>query len=151
MECRKLCAGCNPANENRRMDATTCEPLGTDDAYLPFTILTEYGSSSTTTHQGSNDDQRWFGDSVPVSWLVKVALDRPYTFIVMALMILIFGPLAAIRTPTDIFPNIGIPVIGVEFGYTDVPIAEFKPDRLIAHMRELPAAVESLALHQNSI
>ena len=37
----------------------------------------------------------------------------------------------------------GIPVIGVEFGYTDVPIAELKPDRLIDHMRELPAAVES--------
>ena len=39
----------------------------------------------------------------------------------------------------------GIPVIGVEFGYTDIPIAELKPDRLIGHMRELPAAVESLA------
>src|ERR1700733_1096911 len=38
----------------------------------------------------------------------------------------------------------GIPVIGVEFGYTDVPIAELKPDRLIGHMRELPAAVNSL-------
>jgi CzcA family heavy metal efflux pump len=52
-----------------------------------------------------------------MTWLVKVALDRPYTFIVMALMILIFGPLAAIRTPTDIFPNIGIPVVGVAFSY----------------------------------
>ena len=39
----------------------------------------------------------------------------------------------------------GIPVIGVEFGYTEVPIADLKPDRLIGHMRELPAAVESLA------
>jgi phosphoglycolate phosphatase len=39
----------------------------------------------------------------------------------------------------------GIPVIGVEFGYTDVPIAELKPDRLIGHMRELPDAVSSLA------
>ncbi|HEY0327933.1 MAG TPA: phosphoglycolate phosphatase [Rhodopseudomonas sp.] len=38
----------------------------------------------------------------------------------------------------------GIPVIGVEFGYTDVPIAELKPDRLIGHMRDLPAAVASL-------
>src|ERR1700688_1475994 len=38
----------------------------------------------------------------------------------------------------------GIPVIGVEFGYTEVPIAELKPDRLIGHMRELPAAVENL-------
>jgi CzcA family heavy metal efflux pump len=53
-----------------------------------------------------------------MTWLVKVALDRPYTFIVMALMILIFGPLAALRTPTDIFPNIGIPVIGVAFNYS---------------------------------
>jgi phosphoglycolate phosphatase len=44
----------------------------------------------------------------------------------------------------------GIPVIGVEFGYTDVPIAELKPDRLIGHMRELPAAVEALMLHRNS-
>jgi phosphoglycolate phosphatase len=39
----------------------------------------------------------------------------------------------------------GIPVIGVEFGYTDVPIAELRPDRLIGHMRELPWAVGSLA------
>jgi phosphoglycolate phosphatase len=38
----------------------------------------------------------------------------------------------------------GIPVIGVEFGYTEVPIADLKPDRLIGHMRELPAAVEAL-------
>ena len=38
----------------------------------------------------------------------------------------------------------GIPVIGVEFGYTEIPIADLKPDRLIGHMRDLPAAVESL-------
>ena len=58
------------------------------------------------------------GDGSAMTWLVKVALDRPYTFIVMALMILIFGPLAAFRTPTDIFPNIGIPVLGVAFNYS---------------------------------
>ena len=40
----------------------------------------------------------------------------------------------------------GVPVIGVGFGYTDVPIADLKPDRLINHMRELPEAVVSLAL-----
>src|SRR3990170_897641 len=43
----------------------------------------------------------------------------------------------------------GIPVIGVEFGYTEVPIADLKPDRLISHMRDLPAAVESLMLQRN--
>jgi phosphoglycolate phosphatase len=37
-------------------------------------------------------------------------------------------------------------VIGVEFGYTDVPIADLKPDRLISHMRELPAAVRGLTV-----
>jgi phosphoglycolate phosphatase len=45
----------------------------------------------------------------------------------------------------------GVPVIGVEFGYTEVPIANLKPDRLISHMRDLPAAVESLMLQRNSI
>jgi phosphoglycolate phosphatase len=43
----------------------------------------------------------------------------------------------------------GIPVICVEFGYTEVPIADLKPDRLINHMRELPAAVEGLMLQRN--
>ena len=38
----------------------------------------------------------------------------------------------------------GVPVIGVTFGYTDVPIADLKPDRLIEHMRDLPAAVDAL-------
>ena len=45
--------------------------------------------------------------------LVRIALSRPYTFIVLALLILIVGPLAALRTPTDIFPDIRIPVISV--------------------------------------
>lgn len=44
----------------------------------------------------------------------------------------------------------GIPVIGVEFGYTEIPIADLKPDRLINHMKELPAAVESLMVRRNS-
>ena len=43
-------------------------------------------------------------------WIVKIALDRPYTFIVMALLILLISPLVISRTPTDIFPNVNIPV-----------------------------------------
>jgi phosphoglycolate phosphatase len=43
----------------------------------------------------------------------------------------------------------GIPVIGVEFGYSEVPIADLKPDRLIHHMRELPAVVEALMPQRN--
>ena len=41
--------------------------------------------------------------------IVKLALRRPYTFVVMAVLILIFGVASALRTPTDIFPNINIP------------------------------------------
>ena len=44
----------------------------------------------------------------------------------------------------------GVPVIGVEFGYTEVPIADLKPDRLIRHMDELPGAVHSLMLQRSS-
>ena len=46
-------------------------------------------------------------------WIVKVALNRPYTFVVLAILIAIFGSLSAVRTPTDIFPNINIPVVAV--------------------------------------
>jgi multidrug efflux pump subunit AcrB len=49
--------------------------------------------------------------------IIRVALQRPLTFIVLALAILIFGTLAWIRTPTDIFPNIGVPVIATVWGY----------------------------------
>ena len=52
-----------------------------------------------------------------MTWIVRVALERPYTFIVLALLIVIFGPIAALKMPTDIFPNIGVPVIGVAFNY----------------------------------
>jgi len=53
--------------------------------------------------------------------VVGVALKRPYTFVVMALLLLILGPLAAFKTPTDIFPEIRIPVIAVAWSYTGLP------------------------------
>ncbi|WP_448102809.1 efflux RND transporter permease subunit [Luteibacter jiangsuensis] len=53
--------------------------------------------------------------------IVRIALTRPYTFVVLALLILIVGPLAALRTPTDIFPDIKIPVIAVVWQYTGLP------------------------------
>ena len=54
-------------------------------------------------------------------WIVWIALSRPYTFIVLALMLLIIGPLAIMRTPTDIFPDINIPVVSVVWSYTGLP------------------------------
>jgi multidrug efflux pump subunit AcrB len=51
-------------------------------------------------------------------WIVKLALNRPYTFIVLALLIFVLSPLVILRTPTDIFPDIDIPVISVAWTYT---------------------------------
>ena len=51
-------------------------------------------------------------------WIVKIALDRPYTFIVLAILILIAAPVVILNTPTDIFPNIDIPVISIAWQYT---------------------------------
>lgn len=53
--------------------------------------------------------------------VVRLALARPYTFIVMSILILLFGAISILRTPTDIFPNIGIPVISVIWTYTGLP------------------------------
>ena len=53
--------------------------------------------------------------------LVRIALRRPYTFVVLAILILIIGPLSALKTPTDIFPDIRIPVISVVWQYTGLP------------------------------
>jgi multidrug efflux pump subunit AcrB len=53
--------------------------------------------------------------------LVRIALNRPYTFIVAALLIFLLGALAALRMPVDIFPSINIPIIGVAFQYTGLP------------------------------
>jgi multidrug efflux pump subunit AcrB len=53
--------------------------------------------------------------------LVRIALSRPYTFIVAALLILLIGTLAALRMPVDIFPSINIPIIGVAFQYQGLP------------------------------
>ena len=51
-------------------------------------------------------------------WIVRLALDRPYTFIVLALLILILSPLIILGTATDIFPNVNIPVVAVVWSYT---------------------------------
>jgi CzcA family heavy metal efflux pump len=79
-----------------------------------------------------------------MTWLVKVALERPYTFIVMALLILIFGPLAAVRTPTDIFPNIGIPVVGVAFTYSGLPPDEMGARIMAPYERILSTTVNDV-------
>ena len=79
-----------------------------------------------------------------MTWIVKVALDRPYTFIVMALLILIFGPLAAIKTPTDIFPNIKVPVIAVSFTYSNISPEEMAGRMIAPYERILSSNVNDI-------
>jgi multidrug efflux pump subunit AcrB len=61
--------------------------------------------------------------------IVRIALRRPYTFVVLALLLLIIGPLAASRTPVDIFPEIRIPIIAVVWNFTGLP-----PDEMAGRM-----------------
>ena len=57
--------------------------------------------------------------------LVRIALSRPLTFIVMALLIVLIGPLAALKTPVDILPDINIPVIAVVWQYQGLPDIDY--------------------------
>jgi len=63
-------------------------------------------------------------------WIVQLALRRPYTFVVMSILILIMGGLAIVRTPTDIFPNINIPVVSIIWTYNGLT-PEDMSDRII--------------------
>ena len=76
--------------------------------------------------------------------VVGVALKRPYTFVVMALLLLILGPLAALRTPTDIFPEIRIPVIAVAWSYTGLPPDQMAGRITTAFQRVLTTTVNDI-------
>ena len=79
-----------------------------------------------------------------MTWIVKVALERPLTFIVMVLLILIFGPMAASKMAVDIFPNIGIPVIGVAFQYTGLSPDEMAKRIITPYERILTTTVNDI-------
>ena len=59
-------------------------------------------------------------------WIVRLALSRPYTFIVMALVIVLLTPVVLLRTPTDIFPDINIPVISLVWNYAGLQPQEME-------------------------
>ncbi len=76
--------------------------------------------------------------------IVRVALQRPYTFAVLALLLLIIGPLAAMRTPTDIFPEIRIPVIAVAWQYTGLPPEQMAGRITTLYQRSLTTTVNDI-------
>lgn len=77
-------------------------------------------------------------------WIIRVALDRPYTFIVLALLILIASPVVISRTPTDIFPNINIPVIAVGWQYTGLNPEEIEGRLTTPYERVLTTTVDNI-------
>jgi multidrug efflux pump subunit AcrB len=77
-------------------------------------------------------------------WIVRLALRRPYTFVVMALLILILGPLVIYNTPTDVFPDINIPVISVIWSYTGLSADEMASRIVVGYERGLTATVNDI-------
>ena len=77
-------------------------------------------------------------------WIIRVALNRPYTFIVLALLILILSPVVILRTPTDIFPSINIPVIAVAWTYTGLSPEETEGRITTVYERVLTTTVDNI-------
>jgi multidrug efflux pump subunit AcrB len=77
-------------------------------------------------------------------WIVRLALQRPYTFVVMALLILILGPLAIYSTPVDIFPNIDIPVIAISWQYNGLSAEEMSTRIVGGYERGLSTLVNDI-------
>jgi multidrug efflux pump subunit AcrB len=90
-------------------------------------------------------------------WIVRVALRRPYTFVVLALLILILSPIVILRTPTDIFPNVDIPVIAVAFAYTGLNPEEMEGrittvfERLVTTVTNDVEHIESTTINGQAI
>ncbi|HTG11340.1 MAG TPA: efflux RND transporter permease subunit, partial [Candidatus Eisenbacteria bacterium] len=77
-------------------------------------------------------------------WIVRIALDRPYTFIVLALLILIASPVVISRTPVDIFPNVNIPVIAVAWQYRGLNAEELEGRITTSYERVLTTTVDNI-------
>src|SRR5271163_144296 len=77
-------------------------------------------------------------------WIIRVALNRPYTFIVLALLILILSPVVIMRTPTDIFPSINIPVVAVAWTYTGLSPEETEGRITTVYERVLTTTVDNI-------
>ena len=77
-------------------------------------------------------------------WIVRVALNRPYTFVVLGLLVFMLGPVAVSNTPTDIFPNINIPVISVAWSYTGLNAEELSGRLTAPYQRALTTLVDNI-------
>src|ERR1700712_3630440 len=76
--------------------------------------------------------------------LVRIALSRPYTFVVLALLLLIIGPLAGLPTPADIFPDLRMPVMGVVWNYPGLPPDQMSGRIVTPFQRALTTTVNDI-------
>ena len=77
-------------------------------------------------------------------WIVKLALARPYIFIVFSLVLLLISPVVLLRTPVDIFPSINIPVISVIWTYTGLVPAKMETRIVSIFERSLTTSVNNI-------
>jgi len=77
-------------------------------------------------------------------WIVRLALRRPYTFVVLSLLLFIIGPIVMLRTPVDIFPNIDIPVVTVIWNYTGMSPQELSDRIILPFERSLTTTVNDI-------
>ena len=77
-------------------------------------------------------------------WIVRLALRRPYTFVVAALVLLLLTPIVLLRTPTDIFPSINIPVVSVIWQYTGLDASEVEQRMVYIHERSISITVNDI-------
>ncbi len=77
-------------------------------------------------------------------WIVRLALRRPYTFAVLALLLLILGPIAIVETPTDIFPNINIPVVAMIWQYSGLSPEQMANRIILLSERTLTTTVNNI-------
>jgi len=77
-------------------------------------------------------------------WIVRLALSRPYTFVVAALLLLLMTPFVLTKTPTDIFPSINIPVVSVIWQYTGLPADQIAQRIIYSEERALTTTVDNI-------
>jgi multidrug efflux pump subunit AcrB len=77
-------------------------------------------------------------------WIIRLALSRPYTFVVAALLLLLVTPFVLIKTPTDIFPSINIPVVSIIWNYTGLSAREIEQRIIYTQERALTTTVNNI-------
>jgi len=81
-------------------------------------------------------------------WIVTLALRRPYTFVVVVLLIVLLGAVAMVRTPTDIFPEVNIPVVSVIWSLTGLPVNDMKARVITTTERAFTTSVNDIEAHR---